>query len=346
MRISSDALTFNDLLEEAQTIEAEFLTATEPIELGPEPEAARQFQEALKVRFHEKPPRSRLRLRKGDPEYSSLTFDEQMWLVIKGLVEQRKDPFHFSALPDFLELETWKPRDAMLILAGIDPVAALVEWSYDNFLGAKIERPKVKRANWFSSSSDLYDQPLLSDFDDSPAGLRHKIRQAQAEERVELVAKWESELSELERWASDPRTCFVQDMLTLRSDMLHRISRRWFTANHDAEAKHSPEYFVRWAEARGFNIEWAKWAREHQLIDQEIPATQPPYFDADSEDYPELLHIAVRAWEYARERASATPKKAIVEFVSQRYPHVSEGARDAIALVANWKKTGGRPKAR
>lgn len=345
MKVSSDALTFNDLLEEAQTIEADFLNEKELIELGPEPEAARQFQEALKVRLQEDSPRSRLRLRKGDPEYSSLTLDVQMWLVMKGMVEQRKDPFHFSDLRDFLELETWKPRDAMVILAGIDPGAALVVWSYDNFLGAKVEKPQIKRANWFSSTSDLYDQPLLSDFDDSPTGLRHKIRQAEAEERVDLVAKWESELRELERWASDPRTCFVQDMLTLRSDMLHRISRRWFTADHDAEAKHSPEYFVRWAEARGFNIEWAEWAREHRLIDQEIPATQPPYFDADSEDYPELLHIAVRAWEHARGSASATPKKAIVEFVAQRYPHVSEGARDAIALVANWKKTGGRPKA-
>ena len=48
MKISSDALTFNDLLEEAQTIEADFLNEKELIELGPEPEAARQFQEALR----------------------------------------------------------------------------------------------------------------------------------------------------------------------------------------------------------------------------------------------------------------------------------------------------------
>ena len=69
-----------------------------------------------------------------------------------------------------------------------------------------------------------------------------------------------------------------------------------------------------------------------------------PFFDADSEDYPGLLHIAVRAWEHARTTSSGTPKKRIIEFVTERYPHVSEGAKESIALIANWQKAPGRPK--
>ena len=41
---------------------------------------------------------------------------------------------------------------------------------------------------------------------------------------------------------------------------------------------------------------------------------------------------------------SGTPKQRIQEFIKERYPKVKEGTRDAIALVANWQKSGGRPK--
>ncbi len=76
-------------------------------------------------------------------------------------------------------------------------------------------------------------------------------------------------------------------------------------------------------------------------IDQ---ASLPPYFDSDSDDYPQLLHIAVRAWEHARSTSGGTAKQRISNYVLERYPDIAEGTREAIALVANWKKAGGRPR--
>lgn len=344
MKVSSDALTFNDLLEEAQRLQADHLATKVPIELGPEPEAVRKFQEEVKARLERHLPRRRLRFPKGDSSYSSLPMDAKMWLSMKGLAEQRKNPLHFSDLGNLLELETWKPRDAMLILAGVDPSAALVDWSYENFLGAEIEKPKIRRATWFSNPSDTYDWPLTTDFEESPSELMLKIRRARASKQDDVVQKLEEELRKVNRMANDPTACYVQEMLDLRSEMLHHLSRRWFTADHDPETKHSPEYFVRWAEARGFVIEWASWARNSGYIDTDPPATSPPFFDADAEDYPKLLHIAVRAWDHARQGSQGTAKQRISAFLQERFPDLSASEREAIAMIGNWQKAGGRPR--
>jgi hypothetical protein len=341
MKVSSDAFTFNEILEEAQSLQSQFLAQKEPHDLGPEPDGVRRFQEAMKARL-EGAPLKRRWLGTDDPNYKALSLEDQMWLTMKGMAERRQDPFHFSNLPDLLELETWKPREALLILSGVDPGAAMLDWSYENFLGAEIHKPRIRRATWFADYGDHYDWPLMSDYGKSPREQRKEIEEARASGKD--VREAEAWLRDMERWGNDDTTKFVTEMLSLRSSMLHHLSRRWFTADHDPEAKHSPEFFIRWAEARGFVIEWANWARERGFIEIEPISTSPPPFDADSEDYPELLHIAVRAWEHARQTEGGTPKRRIIEFVEKRYPGVSEGARDAIALIANWQKVGGRPK--
>lgn len=344
MKDSSDALTFNDLLEEAQSLQEEKLKAEQRPELGPEPEEIRQFQERMKLLLADKKSRRSFQLPAGDPYFSDVSFESQMWMTMKGMEERRQDPLYFSKLQSYLERETWNPRDALLILSGVDPQAALVDWSYENFMGAELNQPKIRRAIWFTEPSDLYDYPLAADFEDSPWELKKQIRDARNTGRHLDAEKLESELRDVEQWAKDETSIYLRDMLYLRSEMLQCISRRWQSADHDPELKHSPEFFVRWAEARGFVIEWASWARQHGLIDADLPATEAPFFDADSEDYPELLHIAVRAWDHARNSENGTPKQRIQDFIKQRYPHIKEGTRDAIALVANWRKSGGRPK--
>lgn len=69
-----------------------------------------------------------------------------------------------------------------------------------------------------------------------------------------------------------------------------------------------------------------------------------PYFDADSPEYPELLAIAVRAWEAAKAaKNSETPKQRVLNYLGERYPKLGQTSRDAIAQVVNWQRTGGRP---
>lgn len=343
MKESTDALTFNDLLEEAQALEEARSLSKKERDLGPEPDEVRQFQEQMKLLLESKKSK-RISGAEGAPYFASLSFEGQMWMTMKGMEEQRQDPLHFSKLQGYLELETWTPRDALLILSGVDPHAALVDWTYENFMGAELNHPKIRRATWFTQPSDLYDYPLASDFDEAPWELKNQIRDARNTGRHLDAERLESELKEVERWAKDETSIYLREMLSLRSQMLDCISRRWQSADHDPELKHSPEFLIRWAEARGFVIEWASWARQRGLINVDPPATEAPFFDADGEDYPELLHIAVRAWDHARNGDSGTPKQRIQDFIKQRYPNIKEGTRDAIALVANWQKSGGRPK--
>lgn len=68
-----------------------------------------------------------------------------------------------------------------------------------------------------------------------------------------------------------------------------------------------------------------------------------PFFDADAEDYPYLLHIAVRAWEDARHSSTGTPKQRVLNYLETKYPTMPQGSRDAIAQVVNWQRSGGRP---
>jgi hypothetical protein len=280
-----------------------------------------------------------------DIEYSDLSLGAQMHVVASSMLDRKREPFLYSELPRWLEMETWSPADGLLILAGVDPHAAIIDWSYENYMGATIDTPIIRHANWFSSTADLYDYPISLDHKYTAKELARMIDSATASgansREIKILSE---ELDELQRWNADETSQFKIQVLRLRAEMVGILKRRWDSGEHDSAQRRSPEYFIQWAEKRGFLIEWAVWAREKGYINVAPPASDPPYFDADSEDYPELLHIAVRAWEHAKQTSGGTPKQRISNFVSERYPHVSDGAKEAICLIANWQKSGGRPK--
>ena len=199
----------------------------------------------------------------GKLQYRDLSRDASMWLSIMSLNEQRKNPILYSDLPKYLEQETWAPRDAMLILAGVDPAAVIMDWSYENFMGAEIDEPRIRHANWFTSASDLYDYPIPEDFSYSIPELNKLIREAKEGSTAEERAELQKRLAEVERWANDDRSKFKREILRLRSEMVGILKKRWDSGDHDTLQRRSPQFFVRWAESRDFEIEWAAWAREH-----------------------------------------------------------------------------------
>lgn len=276
--------------------------------------------------------------------HSQLSKDAIFLLSIETANDQRVNPFFYSNLPSLLEQETWAPTEAMLILVGIDPEAAVVDWSYENFTGAVVQAPQIRRADWFAGS-DLYGWPIPEDFGYTVTQLKSLIAKAEEsgigeEEKDALNHK----LEELEQWEGNETSNFKQFILRLRASMLGVLKKRWDSSDHDASKRRSPAFFVRWAETRGFEIEWAQWARDHAYLEHEPPATAAPYFDADAEDYPRLLHIGVRAWEYARQTTGGTAKQRINAYLVERYPDLSVSEREAISMISNWQKAGGRPR--
>lgn len=92
-----------------------------------------------------------------------------------------------------------------------------------------------------------------------------------------------------------------------------------------------------------------KQKQEPGLVSQNPENTAPdPLFDADSPTYPELLHIAVRAWQLVHNDHSInsrkTPKQQLRLFLDDKYPHLTGSAKNAITMIANWNRAGGRPK--
>ncbi|ART59488.1 hypothetical protein CBP36_12135 [Acidovorax carolinensis] len=285
----------------------------------------------------------------GEIEYAELSIGASLWVMRESMEARRKDPIIYSDLPTLLDRETWPPAEAMLILAGIDPNAAILDWSYRNFMGAEIHKPKIHHANWFSSTSDLYDYPIAADSELTSSELKKMIKEGESHEfsssEIEhKLDKLQARLEEAERWENDNTSIFKSSMLELRAEMVGILKTRWDSGDHEVEARRSPAFFIQWAETRGFEIEWASWARASGYIDTDPPATAPPFFDADSEDYPKLLHIAVRAWDHARHTSKGTAKQRIAAFLHERYPDLSASEKEAISMIGNWQKSGGRPK--
>lgn len=329
MNVVRDVEKFNGCLAEIRELSAEWYSKREDqnIELP-------ASEKALVEQFIE-----------GKIKYNDLTKDAAMYCSLQSLQDQRKNPYPYSRLQQTLELETWSPKDALMILAGIDPYAAIFDWHYENFMGATVHEPVIRHAACFSDRSDLYDYPVEADFGLSASELRLRIRSAEKDgTTAKDYAKLSEDLAGVERWSKDEASIFKTRMLSLRAAMLGVLKRRWDSGEHDTERRQSPVYFVRWAEKRGFVVEWVEWARQHGLLGEGESAETPPYFDADSEDYPEALHIAVAAWEHARKSTGGTPKQRVIAYVMSRFPQISEGTREAIGTVANWQKTGGRPR--
>lgn len=273
-----------------------------------------------------------------------ISITAKFYLMSEDQKTRAADPYGHSELPSLLALETWEPKDALLILAGISPLAAHVDWSYANYLNVTVHSPRVNAATCFTDVFDHYD---VLNLDDLTSEIR-KVRSTQNALNGKKVngsatTQVRNHLEILESLSKSETVLQRAKLLELRSEVLAILYSRWENGAHDAGARRPPSYYVSWAEKRGFTIEWAGWAREKNLLDDGHDVFRAPHFDADKPDYPEYLVIANRAWEYARVNGEGTPKQRVLKFLMERYPNVPADTRDAIARVVNWRRTGGRP---
>ena len=277
--------------------------------------------------------------------YGALPLNLQFRLALLGLIDRAKSPYHFSALRDWLELETWTPKQALLLLAGVSPDAAKVDWTYKNFAGVEISRPKIRMATVLNAIHDTYDVPERDAWDDDICEVKRELGQSASgnlsEDRKRDLQR---ELAKLEALRDEDTVVRREKTMLHRSNILAGLSKRWFSGDHDVAARNFPSHFIGWAAARGFYPEWFEWAKSSELIDASEEVYRAPFFDPDQPDYPVLLHIAVRAWEAARVGGTGTPKQRIERFVSERYPALKATTRELIAQIANWERTGGRPR--
>jgi hypothetical protein len=277
----------------------------------------------------------------GETEFGDLPLDVRFYVVRQSELEQSKDPYRYSALPQRLALQLWAPQDGLLLLSGLDPSGALVDWTWENFAGAVIsDSPRVRNAQPLRDHQDSYLTPVRGDWDADIAEARRRLTQGSAAEAADLRER----IAQLEKLRSDPAVVEKTQRMEAYSKVLSKLYLQWISTDHDTEKRYSPSYFIQWAAKIHYRPHWLDWAERAQLIDAHDGVFRAPYFDPDAADYPELLHIAVVAWEQARAGSDGTPKQRIDRFLASRYPHLSGNARDLIAQIANWQRIGGRPK--
>lgn len=253
--------------------------------------------------------------RMQDPEFLR-QFEEEQRI-------RKEDPFSLSSLPYWLKLETWSYVEGLYLLAGLDPKT--VEEDLFSDFAEFIDALPLGEHEAF-----LLDPTELCSRDEWPGSDESYESFLQAGEKKIAV------LNEHRRVLGSLVHILGSSIKGLGDPAISNFNRK--------NCRYTPKQFLDWAISIDFKPAWYEWAKSKGYLPETDSPYIAPFFDPESDDYPELLHIAVRAWEHARKQSGGTPKKRIADFVAERYPHVSEGARESIALIANWQKAGGRPR--
>ncbi|WP_146186075.1 hypothetical protein [Limnohabitans sp. MMS-10A-192] len=246
MKASLDAKHFNELLASVDAINNQ-LGRPELIELTKETGEVVDY-------------------RAGRIKLQDLSAAATEWVALDARNQRIRDVLNYSSLGRWLERETWTPKEALAILAGIDPARSSIKWTSPHSSEANGISPIIEAAGFFADWTTTFSLPhthapgqpksmLLTAVEDSREwGL--------GDEEQEFLRKIEldqdSALDQLER--------LKRMQFSLRKEMLLCISQRWYSSVHDTESRQSPNFFIQWAEALGFEAEWFGWASQESLM--------------------------------------------------------------------------------
>lgn len=236
--------------------------------------------------------------------------------LAEQMLDQRTDPFAHSQLPYWLSLDLWGRQEGLEVLAGIEP--------------GTVRRDFLQGDAWVDG------QPFAEHISFM------MVDPTEACERSEFAGGDDAYESYLE--AFENKRDKLSQCQRLYESLEHRLARTVGGLGEEVtQGTYRPVQFIAWARSIGFQPNWLAWAEANNRVPVQVEAMAAPFFDAESPDYPELLHIAVRAWEHVRQTTQGTPKQRVHAYLAERYSSLPNGSRDAIAKVVNWKRTGGRP---
>lgn len=256
-------------------------------------------------------------------QWHDLKFQQELAAKLEA---QKADPFAFSQLRYWLGLEVWTREEGLLVLAGVEPGTVVLDPEANPFDGSE---PAWVNAMPFAEHLAFFQLP------DPPGKTLEDMKGDEA--------AYECYLQNQE--ARDATLRLHQQLHdSLKHRLEHSPSALGKPVGRPSMQQFPPVRFLAWAQSIDFKANWFDWAKGRALLPDELNPMTAPFFDVESADYPELLAIAVRAWDHARSVTAGTPKQRIERFLSERYSHLTESARSAIASVANWQKSGGRPR--
>ncbi len=137
---------------------------------------------------------------------------------------------------------------------------------------------------------------------------------------------------------------------SLSEGHIERLTELWARDAKDPNENGTPEFFIDFAIDRRIYPPWLGWALKRGWYKLKYGKnTKKPDFDKESPTYPPELDIAIQAWrELSKAEDNRKPKARILAWLDAN-PKVwtaagikpSDQAKERIATVANWDKTGG-----
>jgi len=191
---------------------------------------------------------------------------------------RESNPYKFSELRAWLKLDTWKQNDGLLLITGIEPQGADVNWEgYKNYMGVHIEGTQLINACLLDDAEDYYDLP-------------HNMGEDEAKN------KWNYGEDLIEELAERNKT------IQKYSKILNDIKIIWDASNFKDE-RYSPKHYIEWAVSKNIDLPWLDWAIENKLTEQVINSDIEELGDNEKKNL--LLTIGALTDMYANEKGTA-----------------------------------------
>lgn len=250
-------------------------------------------------------------------------------------------------LEKFFKYDQWKVKEAWLLLAGILPVPASIDWDYvvESCEGAELGRIKLEVVYPIKFRA-LFEHP------------KERVSEGEMGLSDQSVADWNKEVDK-QRFVKEQYRKRLEKIVNLWERTKHSESRFYdpgfLGGDHRSELVDIP-YVIDWASSKGIEIDWFDWANSRGYLNsgtqiqgvknQRDNKSAPDPLDNKSNSYSEELAIAIQIWSKLQEQEiiRKTPKRAALELLEQNYEYLSEDAKERIAKVVNWNKKGGSPK--
>ena len=183
-----------------------------------------------------------------------------------------EDRYKASQLSFYLSLETWSEFEGLLIICGIEPSGASIDGNYENFIGVRINNPKINNAEFFGER-DYYDDLSQSEIERmvetrqaNIRAIKHSLDPTQVNfHSPETMKDLESQLKN-EEWSlkiseemkDSDHTWLVRDLRARYEHRLGEVRKIWDSGVH--EIRNPPHYYVNWALSKDIDICWYEWA--------------------------------------------------------------------------------------
>ncbi|MDD5387879.1 MAG: hypothetical protein PHD37_00930 [Gallionellaceae bacterium] len=176
--------------------------------------------------------------------------------LTKMMAKRQVDRYD-TELREWLELDTWAVDEGLLLLMGISPEGASVEWDgWQREDGGKINRVHIRNARllsepitYLSITSPTVDLTKVSQIDDDVFIGGHFVANEQQLEKQEFLRGIEEQLT--------------------------RARRLWVSGPH-GDSRYPVTHFMEWAEQKGISIPWLDRANEIGLLDGMVKGGQAP----------------------------------------------------------------------